>query len=205
MKASHRAQSIENVALRRIYSLGRGSVFTPARFLDKGGRAAVDKALSRLTHAKIIRRLGRGVYDYPKTHPKLGLLAPSADNIAAALIYPLRGPLQPSGAYAANLIGLSEQVPMKAVFLTTGTPRRVRLGRREIILKRTTPRQMATAGRISGLVIQALRHLGRQRFDTCGLSALKQRLTTEDKRQLLKDAPLATGWVAGYLRELGRE
>ena len=165
MRSNKTAQPIESRILRRIHGLGKGSVFTPTRFLDVGSRASVDKALSRFAQSGSVRRLARGLYDYPERHPQFGLLAPSPDKIAAALVYPQKKPLQPSGAYAANLIGLSEQVPMKAVFLTTGTPRRVRIGRREIVLKRTTPRQIATAGRISGLVIQALRHLGKQRVE----------------------------------------
>jgi hypothetical protein len=199
------AQSIDTKVLSRIYGLGRGSVFTPTRFLDLGGRAAIDQALSRLTKRGTIRRLAWGLYDYPRSHPQLGLLAPPADDIAAALANPAGMKIQPSGAYAANLIGLSDQVPMKVVFLTTGTPRRVRVGRREIILKRTTPLQMATAGRISGLVIQALRHIGKQRVDADLLSSLRQRLSVENKRKLLEDARLAPGWIANHMRRLAKE
>src|SRR5205823_4719305 len=130
--------------------------------------------LSRLAQTKTIRRLARGLYDYPKSHPTLGLLSPSVDQIAKALVDP-KTKIQPSGAYAANLLGLSEQVPLKSVFLTTGTPRRVRIGRQEIILKRTTPRQMATAGRLSGLVIQALKHLGKSDEVESRLAVLKKR------------------------------
>lgn len=205
MKPVKTTQAIDAKVLRRIYGLRRGSVFTPTRFLDLGGRAAIDKALSRLTKRGTIRRLAWGLYDYPKTHPQLGSLAPSADDIAAALANPAGMKLQPSGAYAANLIGLSDQVPMKVVFLTTGTPRRVRVGRREIILKRTTPRQMATAGRVSGLVIQALRYLGKQQVDADLLSSLRQRLSAENKRQLLDDAHRAPGWITNHLRELAKE
>jgi hypothetical protein len=69
--------------------------------------------------------------------------------------------IQPAGAYAANLLHLSEQVPAKAVFLTDGPSRRLKVGVNEIVLKRTTPRAMAAAGRISGLLFQALKYLGK--------------------------------------------
>jgi hypothetical protein len=204
-KSMKKAQPIDSAIVSRIYGAGRGSVFTPTRFLGLGGRAVIDKTLSRLAQRGTIRRLARGLYDFPKTHPQLGLLMPTADEIAAALAGPAGLKLQPSGAYAANLLGLSEQVPMKVVFLTTGTPRRVRIGRREIILKRTTPRQMKTAGRVSGLVIQALRYLGQRHVDATLLSALGTRLKEEDKRQLLTDIPLAPGWIAEHLRKLAKE
>src|SRR5579864_4463424 len=146
-------QSIDAPILARIHGWGRGSVFVPGDFLGLGSREAVDLALHRLARKGTIRRLARGVYDFPKEHPVLGLLAPSADAVARALAGRDRTRLQPSGAYAANLLGLSEQVPAKAVFLTDGPSRRLKVGANEIILKRTTPRAMAAAGRMSGLVI----------------------------------------------------
>ncbi len=195
-------QSIDRKVLSRIYGAGRGCVFTPNRFLDLGSRFAVDKALSRLAQSGRIRRLTRGLYDYPKNHPLLGILAPSSDDIATALASSGRLKLQPSGAYAANLLGLSEQVPMRVVYLTTGTPRKVLVGKREIILKRTTPRQMATAGRIGGLVIQAFRHIGKSNVDSSLLKSLRSRLSVEDKKSLLADIPNAPGWMAAPIREL---
>ena len=153
-------QPIDSHALRRIYSSGRGSVFTPTHFLDLGGRGAVDQVLSRLAKAGTIRRLARGVYDYPNTHPTLGLLMPSAEVIAKALAGRDKTRLQPAGAYAANLLGLCEQVLAKSVFLTDGASRMVKIGTMTIQLKQTTPRHMAAAGRISGLAIQAMRYLG---------------------------------------------
>ena len=112
-----------------------------------------------------IRQLARGLYDYPKIDPQLGLLQLSTDHIASALAGRDAARLQPSGAYAANLPGLSAQVPMNVVYLTDGRSRTVQVSKRQIILKHTTPRNMATAGKISGLVIQALRHLGRKNAD----------------------------------------
>ena len=103
-------QSIDKRLRSRIYGSGRGSVFTPDRFLDLGGRAAIDKALSRLAAAGVLQRLGRGLYHYPKQHPQLGTLAPTVEAIANALAGKQGGRLQPAGAYAANLLGLSTQV-----------------------------------------------------------------------------------------------
>src|SRR5947209_5430850 len=160
MAARKSPQSIDSRILAAIHSRGRGSVFVPADFLDLGSREAVDIALHRLARKGTIRRLARGVYDFPKQHPVLGLLSPSAEAVARALAGRDRTRLQPAGAYAANALGLSEQVPAKAVFLTDGPSRTVKIGPTTIQLRRTTPRNMATAGRLSGRVIQALRELG---------------------------------------------
>ena len=196
--------SINKEILTIINHLGRGSVFTPTQFLKLGNRSAIDKTLSRLAQQGVIRRLAHGIYDYPKTHPQLGVLEPSTDNILALLANSEKLKIQPSGAYAANLLGLSEQVPMKMVFLTDGTPRHMVIGKREIILKRTSPRQMETAGRISGLVIQALKYLGKFHLDLELLKRLKSRLNPDDKQQLFSDIENAPGWMAVYLRELAK-
>src|SRR5271165_1357432 len=121
-------QSVDSHILARINRMKRGSVFVPADFLDLGSREAVDLALHRFARKGTIRRLARGLYDFPTEHPVLGLLSPSADAVAYTLAGRDRTRLQPAGAYAANLLGLSEQVPAKAVFLTDGPSRTVKIG-----------------------------------------------------------------------------
>ena len=126
MAGKKQAESVDSKVLNRICSHVRGWVFTPDAFQDLGSRAAVDVALRRQKRAGTIRQLARGLYDYPANHPQLGLLYPSADAVAKALAGRDALRLQPSGAYAANLLGLSEQVPMRVVFLTSyGEPRNV--------------------------------------------------------------------------------
>lgn len=198
-------KSIDNMVLSRVYGSGRGSVFTTSSFLDLGSRAAVDKALSRLVQKGTLRRLARGLYDYPKSHPLIGVLSPNPDAIAKALGGKLAIRFQPTGAYAANLLGLSEQVPVKIVFLTDGPSRMVRIGNQEIRLKHTTPRNMATAGRVSGLVIQALRHLGARYVDDRTIAILRRKISERDKKQLLKDIAYAPAWVGAHLRQIARE
>jgi hypothetical protein len=150
----------------------------------------------------VIQKPARGLYLYPKTHPKLGVLSPTPDQIAQALAGKDDLRIQPSGAYAANLLGLSEQVPAKVVFLTDGMNRKIKVGNQEIILKRTTPKNMATAGRTSGLVIQALRCLGKQHVDDAVINTLARRLSPDDRRQLIKDIRYAPAWIGVIFRRL---
>ena len=91
---------------------------------------------------------------------------------------------------------------MKVVFLTDGASRRVRLGRQEIVLKHTTPRNMATAGRTSGLVIQGVRQIGQRHVSDEMIETLKRKLSDEDKRQLLKDLRYAPAWIAAIMRRV---
>jgi hypothetical protein len=197
-------QSIDDKLLNRIYGRGRGSVVTPGDFLDLGSREAIDVALHRLVKKGTLRRLARGLYDYPRTDPDLGTLSPTTDAVVKALKGRDNILLQPSGAYAANLLGLSEQVPMKIVFLTDGPARRVQLGKQIIILKHTTPRAMATAGKISGLLIQALRYLGQKHVDDSTVVQLRKRISDDDKKQLLNDIRYAPAWIAAIMRRVAQ-
>jgi len=196
------AKSIDALILKRIHAARHDRVFTASDFLDLGSREAVDQALSRHARAGTIRKLARGLYDVPRRDPHLGLLSPSVDSIANALRGRDAVRLQPAGAYAANLLGLSDQVPMRIVFLTDGGGRQVRIGRLQIVLKRTTPRNMATAGTTSGLVIQGLRHLGKQHVDDRTLEKLRQRLSANDKAQLARDVRFAPAWVARIMKQI---
>ena len=180
-------------------------MLVPVDFLDIGSRESVDLALHRLARKGTIRRLARGVYDFPQEHPVLGLLSPSPDTVARALAGRDRTRLQPAGAYAANALGLSEQVPAKAVFLTDGASRTVRIGQTTIQLRRTTPRNMAAAGRLSGLVIQALRELGQEHVTPERVRHLKRTLPADKRRELLKDLTLAPAWMHPIFRQLAEE
>lgn len=198
-------QSIDLQILARIQEWGHGSVFVPSDFLDLGSREAVDLTLHRLARKGTIRRLARGVYDFPKEHPVLGLLAPSPDAVARSLAGRDRTRLQPAGAYAANLLGLCGQVPAKAVFLTDGPSRTVKIGPTTIQLRRTTPRNMEAAGRLSGLLMQALRELGEEHITPERREYLKRTLPADERRELIKDLRLAPAWMHSIFRELAEE
>ena len=193
--------STDSKILRRIRSHGRGWVFTPSSFADLGTRGAIDLALMRHRDSGIIRLLARGIYDYPKTAPELGMLQPSTDEIANAIAGRDAARLQPSRAYAANLLGLSTQVPTRVVYFTDGHTRTVQVGPRQIVLKHTSPRNMATAGKSSGLVIQALRYLGKENVDQKIIEQLERRLDNNTREQLAKDIRYAPAWIADVVRK----
>jgi Family of unknown function (DUF6088) len=197
--------SIDAAISRRVRRAKPGSVFTPALFAEEGGRAAVDKALQRLVARDELRRLSRGLYDKPRQDPLLGTLWPSVEAVVSALAGKDRLRLQPTGIYAANLLGLSDQVPARVEFLTDGTSRTVKAGPMHIVLKRTTPRQMAAAGRTSGLVIQALRSLGPEHVTPQRMKKLRRTLPIDQRHALLKDVALAPGWLQPTLRALAAD
>ena len=195
-------QSIESAILKRIRRRGHGSILVPSDFIDLGSRQAVDLSLHRMAKAGSIRRLARGVYDFPERHPVLGLLSPSAEAVAKAIAGRDQTRLQPAGAYATNLLSLTEQVPAKVVFLTDGPSRTVKIGPMTIQLRRTTPRNMAASDRLIGLLIQAFRELGKDHVTPGRVAHLKRRLPAPERRDLVKDLKLAPVWMHPILRDL---
>jgi len=135
----------------------------------------------------------------------LGILSPSAEKVAGALAGRDYTRIQPAGAYAANALGLSEQVPAKAVFLTDGPSRTVKIGLTTIQLRRTTAKNMAAAGKLSGLLIQALRELGEEHVTQQRREHLRRTLPADKRRELLKDLRLAPAWMHPIFRELAKE
>jgi hypothetical protein len=196
------AQSIENKIKNRIYGKRRGWVFTPNSFADLGSAAAIRKSLSRLEKEGFIRRLAQGLYDYPEEHKTLGLLPPNIENVGKAIAEKYSIAIQPSGAYAANLLGLSEQVPAKIVFLTDGASKKITIGNLEITFKKTTPKNMKTAGTISGLVIQALKYIGQDHVTDEVINKLKLHLNSENNRRLQLDKSLAPIWIRKIIEEI---
>lgn len=198
-------ENIEKNIAKRIKGGKRGSVFMPNYFSDLGPRTAIDKALSRLAKSGEIRRLARGIYDFPIIDPLLGELSPTIEAITKAFTHRDKIRLQPSGAYALNLLGLSDQVPAKIVFMTEGESRKLQIGPMDIELRRTTPKNMAAAGRLSGLVIQAFRALGKDHVTEERIQKLKANLPLKERQTLLKDIALAPAWMHSIFRELAKD
>lgn len=188
------APSVPDRIMRRARASGRGGVFTPSDFLDVATRAAVDQALSRLVKNGKLRRLARGLYDFPKVHPKLGQLSPAPDDVAHALARETGSLVQIAGARAANALGLTTQVPAKNTYLTDGPSRRVVLGKRVVDLRHASPKHLIAPGSPAGTVVQALRHVGPARAADVAQVASRQ-LSAGDKKMLASSAVRAPAWM----------
>lgn len=164
---------IDKSVLQRIHGHGRGWVFIPSDFFDFAGREPAWNTLVRLTHQGKIRRITKGFYYYPRFHHFWGEVSPNYEEIAKAIARKNGWRIQRTGAHAANILGLSDQVPAQIVFLTDGSGRTVTIGNQRIKFKKTATLYMTTAGKISGLVIQALRYLGKHNVDNNVVRALQ--------------------------------
>lgn len=188
--------------VKRVQNKGRGFAFTAKDFLDLGSRTSVDVALASLAKTGKIRRVCRGVYDYPSEGALLGdMLAPDFDQVAHAIARNTGARIQPSGAVAANLLGISDQVPAKIVYLTDGHSRTVQIGSQTITLKKTRPKELLP-NEMSATIVQALLFLGKEAVDEKLIGRLKQLLTPAQRKRLLKDAKYVSDWVADTVRRI---
>lgn len=189
--------------LDRIRQAGPGKVFTPKDFLDLASRDATDQALSRLVRQRSIQRLGRGLYYTPRRNDALGVdVPPDLDEIADAVGRQTGSRTAPSGAVAANRLGLSTQVPAKPVYLTDGRSRQVRVGKYTLQIKHVPPKDLPHGNRKSALIFQALRFLGKDAVTDQVIDTIRKALTPEDRRQLLDDARYSTDWICEAVRRI---
>jgi hypothetical protein len=189
------SQSIVSAVKNRIIGHGKGWCFTPKHFLDLDSDTGVRSALSRLQKEKIIRRLAQGLYEYPREHEVLGTLPPKVDEVAKAIAEKNGIRIQASGAYAANLVGLTEQVPGRIIFLTNGPSRKIIIGKLEIVLRTTTEKNMHAAGTKLGLVILALKNIGIDHVDKIARARIKKFLQGTTDQELKKNLKYAPQWI----------
>ena len=195
--------SMQDKIVERLRRQGQGKVFTPKDFLDLGSRESVDQALSRLAKAETVQRLGRGLYCYPKINKRLGIIIPpDVDEIASALARQTGSRIAPSGAMAANRLGLSTQVPAKPVYLTDGRSRKVRIGNFLIVVKHVAPKELPVGNQISATVLQALRYLGKDAIDSTVINRIRKALLPKYRSKLLLDSKYTTDWIADAVRKI---
>jgi len=192
---------VENKIADVLKSLPKGSVLFVDDFLDYGNPESVKKALLRLKEKKILVRLAHGIYLYPKSDKELGILFPSTDEIAKAIARRDKARIVPTGIQALNKLGLSTQVPLKAVYLTDGAARSIKIGKRTITFVNTSPKNLLAKGEISCLVIQALKTIGQKNVDDGILSNLQTILKKEKKENILNDAKLSPAWIYKILMQ----
>lgn len=196
-------QVTEKQITARIRARGRGFVFTTKQFMmDSGNSGTVRTALTRLVQKGTIRRLGHGLYDFPVVHPKLGLLAPRVERVIEAIKKVEAIEVQPTGAYAANLLGLSTQVPMKIQLYTNGPKKTINFGRQVLVLKPTTPKNMVGAGTKAGLILHALRYIGKDDVTPEMVERLKIQCSPSDLKALKAQARFAPMWIGRIFNEL---
>jgi len=199
-------QSVANKMLMRIRVRGRGWAFTKVDFVGQFSEASIHRALSTLSESGAIRRVSHGVYDYPLVSKKLGRqLGPDIDQVACALARKFGWRIQASGDAALNLLGLSNQVPGRWVYLTDGPSRDYDVLGTVLSFRRTPLKEFGFKEPLSGLFVQAIKALGPERVDRGVIKRLSSRLAPESRPRLLRETRQVAGWIYQVIKDLCAE
>lgn len=198
-------RTLKQAVERRIAQEGPGWVFSRKDLRDLAPSGHLGVVLSRLVKTGTIRRVARGLFDYPEVSRRLKVLLPmDLDQAAQAIARKHRWTIAPDGAMSANLLGLSPQVPAKIIYLSDGPSRRTAVGTQLLAFRHTNPKELRMDHYSSRLIAQALRYLGRRNVNDRVIGQLQRRLRREDKARFLRDARYATDWILGVAQKLGK-
>ena len=193
--------SIEDKILQHIEAFPKGELFLPSDFSELGSSEAVRLSLFRLEKEGVITRVAQGIYVRPRESSLIGKLTPTAEEVAEAITKRDKIRTTPTGSYALNALGLSTQVPMNIVLLTDGSPREIKVGKRKIKFKKTTPKNLMAKGKISRLVIQALKEIGNGKVTAVEEQKILDVLKKENEKDLKHDIALAPVWIQKIMRK----
>jgi len=192
--------TLPNTILQQVQSLPEGAVLSPKEFLHLGSRPAVDQAFSRLAKAGKLLRVARGTYAAP-VRSRFGTRPPASEKIIKALAERDGEIVVPHGANAAYALGLTQQVPVREVYLTSGRSRTLTLGRSQVTVKHA-PRWMLVLGdRQAGAAVRALAWMGQALADE-SLAALRRVLPQSEWQALTSVRAILPDWMA---QAIGKE
>ena len=192
--------SIPEQIMRRAEKMPEGALLCPRAFLDLGKRAAIDQAFSRLAHGGRLMRVCQGVYVLPiKT--RFGSRPPSLPKVIESWSELFNETIVPSGGAAANNLGLTTQVPVRPVYLTSGADRELVFGQIKVTLRNAPRLQLAAPGRPAGDAVRALSWLGPEEIQD-GLEEIDRRLSEQDMNELARIRSIMPSWMAEPLSAL---
>jgi hypothetical protein len=180
--------------LTQVSPLSEGEPITAKGLLHLGNRAAVDQALTRLARRGQLMRIGRGLYVRPVT-TRFGARAPTAEKVVQALGRAFGEVVVQTGATIANNLGLTTQVPVRPVYLTSGPSRRLSLGKQTVELRHALPWQLVEPGTRAGDALRALGWMGKKRAASA-VAQLARTLGPSEMTQLAALRAIAPGWLA---------
>ena len=162
----------------------------------------VSKILSTMEEFNVLERLARGIY-YKPIITKYGNIYPSAEKIVRLIAKHENAEILPTGEYALNALGLSTQVPMKAVYFTTGSPRTINIGNKRIRLKRRVPGIYSYKSQLMPLLVLALKAKGKDNITPADTNRIEKIISdSTEKQQIKTDLSIAPVWIRKYLKPI---
>ncbi|HKZ09360.1 MAG TPA: DUF6088 family protein [Rhodanobacteraceae bacterium] len=191
--------TLPRTILQQARSLPEGGVLSPKEFLHLGSRPAVDQAFSRLAKAGKLLRVARGTYAAP-VFSRFGSRPPAPEKVVQALATHSGEIVVPHGASAANTLGLTQQVPIREVYLTSGRTRKLKLGRSEVLVKHAPRWMLALGTRQAGAAVRALAWIGPTQAGQ-SLASLRRTLPPSEWQALASARATLPGWMAQAIGE----
>jgi len=193
-------ETIEYKIIKKIKKARRGTLFFGDAFTSIGSPETIRRTLSRLVESGELDRVAPGIFVRPQIDSIIGKITPTIEDITKAIAKRDKARIVPTGVYALNRLGLSTQVPMKIVYLTDGSARKIKVGNYTVSFVRTSPRNVAAIGKISRLAIQALKSIGKDNVTQREIEHIENVLLNEKKTYLEHDLRIAPEWIKGIIR-----
>jgi len=201
-------QSVENKIELKIKKSKRGKIFFQDDFATFGTPGAIRLALSRIQKKGLLFRVAHGIYSYPRINKIEWIdkkyIFPSIDEIAHAIAKRDKIRIVPTASHALNILRLSTQVPANVVYITDGTPRRIKVGKgRGILFKHTSnARNLSYTSKLLMLIVLALREIGEGNVTEKQLVIIKEHFSHVTKKEFETDIKLIPLWIRKLLLSL---
>lgn len=187
----------------KINQLPEGSLIFIDDFLDVFDYEIARKALQRVYGSEKIMRLGRGIYYKPKESELIGIIKPSAEQIAEAIAKRDKARIIPTGSYAQYRLGLTTQIPMNVVYLTDGSPRKVQVGNQKITFKKTSPKNLSVEHNLTSLIIQAMREFGEGNVAPEHLNRITEIIKKSNETEMIREnIRYAPAWIKKHVLKI---
>ena len=182
---------------------GRGWAFSSSDLAGRFARQQIDNALSDLAETNKIRRIARGLYDYPRFSDLLQkTLSPDIDQVANAYARKFNWRIEVSGESALNLLGLSTQIPAQYIYLSDGPSKSYDVMGVQLNFKKSSLKDIGFKHRESTLIVQALKALGKEHLNTEVFAKIREQIAKESFAKILRDTQGSTGWIYESIKQI---
>lgn len=193
--------NIKHAVMRSIDESKPHSIFFISDYTNLGSAETIRKILHEATLSGLLEKAGHGIYIKPKVS-RFGNVPVPLEKIAREIADRDKCEILPTGSTAANLIGLSTQVPMNLSYITTGSTRTIKIGERKISFRHASPKNFAAKGRVMPLLIQGIREIGEENISETEFEAIRRFINKQQDAYLQEDLPLAPVWIQKIIKKL---
>lgn len=192
---------IKHTVMKKINESESHAIFFITDFTELGSAETIRKILHEAIINGILEKAGHGIYFKPKVS-RFGKVPMPLEKIAREIADRDRCEILPTGSMAANMIGLSTQVPMNLSYITTGSTRTINIGKRKISFRHASPKNFGAKGTVIPLLIQGMREIGEENISGTDFDAIKRFIEKQQDRHIHEDLQLAPVWIQRIIKNL---